>query len=414
MRTLPRFTIGLLLSSTLLGCSTPAPKPITRTEPKFSNRTESNDPSAAGAEMKPLTPGDDGATTTASLLAQKLAAYSNEMSPRIRDRAERKKLNAVGSGGSAAGTPAPAAQPSDVVWAGSNGLTLSPSSTDAASSASVLPAVDSASVSQNQQIALASPARHKSADVPQIVPEGEDLLAPTGPHDPPPDTDALLQQLTGKIRDNPRDLAAQLDYQLIQFLRGEQVPQMKSITGLPSEDREVLTALLDGLSNFRSNVRNDSNQMLSQKIRPLVEMADRLRGQADLTLPNAALCTRVDGYGVYDPIAPARFSAGKDHPVIVYCEVENFASLMNEKKLWETKLSNEVILYTETGMVAWSDKSKSIVDQSRNRRHDFFIVKKTKLPNTLQIGRYILKISVTDQQSNRVAETTIPVTITAE
>jgi len=264
----------------------------------------------------------------------------------------------------------------------------------------------------NQVVALNAPVRR--AEVPQIIPEGEDFAnAATGPRTPPVDSDQLLQQLAGKIRDNPRDLSAQLDYQLAQLLRGEQVPQMKSMANLPSEDREVVTALLDGLSNFRSNARNEGNQMLSQKIRPLVEMADRLRAQADLTLPNAVLCTKVDGFGVYDPMTP-RFIAGKEHRAIVYCEVENFASQMNDKKQWETKLANEVILYTETGMVAMADKSKSIVDLSRNRRHDFFIVKMVKLPATLMMGRYFLKISVTDQQSNRVAETTIPVQIGAE
>jgi len=387
---------GVLVGVGLLGCNTP-PKPTAKVE--FSNRTESPEPATRpSASSAP----DDNGVSSAALLAQKLKAYQQELEPHLKDRATRQKPTA------------PAEAPSQVAWttdkpaakAGPDNTSLSDVQPPAAK-----PVVDVTAAAPNQ-IALATPAPKRS-DVPQIVPEGEDFVAPAGPHETPADSDQLLQQLSGKIKDNPRDLAAQLDYQLMQFLRGEQVPQMKAIGGLPSEDREVVTALLDGLSNFRSNVRNDSNQMLSQKIRPLVEMADRLRSQADLTLPNAALCTRVDGYGVYEPITP-RFAAGKDHVAIVYCEVENFSSQMGDKKQWETKLSNECILYTETGMVAINDTSKSILDRSRNRRHDFFIVKKVKFPSTLPMGRYVLKISVTDEQSNRVAETTIPVQIGAE
>jgi len=397
MRSLTRFALAATLGAGLVGCSH-EPKPTTRVS--FSNRTETPDApvSSSPSEAKA---GDD----SANILAQKLAAYSKEVTPRLKDRTK----PAATSAGSVA-----AAEPSKVAWMGADGLSLSPAAQNGSADPVVKPAMDTPSVSSNQVAVLNSAPARKSADVPQIVPEGEDLSSATGPHGAPVDTDQLLQQLSGKVQTNPKDLSAQLDYQLLQFLRGEQVPQMKSLGGLQTEDREVLTAVLDGLSNFRSNIRNDSNQMLGQKIRPLVEMAERLRGQADLALPNAALCTRVDGFGVYEPISPARFSAGKDHPVIVYCEVENFASQLNDKKQWETRLSNEAVLYTETGMAAWTDKSKGIVDLSRNRRHDFFIIKKTKLPGTLVIGRYILKISVTDQQSNRVAETTIPIQIVAE
>ncbi|CAN5466683.1 hypothetical protein BH10PLA1_BH10PLA1_08790 [soil metagenome] len=399
MRSFTTIALITTIGVGVVGCSTPT-KPTTK--PVFSNRTESSD---ATAELTPESrPGDE----SANMLAQKLAAYSKELAPRIKDRADRTK-SATPATGSAA------AKESQVVWLAGGGLSLSPNASTPPADPLVKPVMDTPSVSSNQVAVLSSSPARKSADVPQIVPEGEDLpSAATGQHETLPDTDQLMQQLSGKVKSNPRDVSAQLDFQLLQFLRGEQVPQMKTLGGLQSEDREVLTALLDGLSNFRSNVRNDGNQMLGQKIRPLVEMAERLRGQADLARPTAALCTRVDGYGVYDPIDPAHFSAGREHPVIVYCEVENFSSQLNDKKQWETRLSNEAVLYTETGMAAWTEKSKSVIDLSRNRRHDFFIINTTKLPSTLVIGRYILKISVTDQQSNRVAETTIPIQITAD
>ena len=92
----------------------------------------------------------------------------------------------------------------------------------------------------------------------------------------------------------------------------------------------------------------------------------------------------------------------------------NFASSLNDKQMWETRLTWDMTLYSEQGMSVWSDKTESISDVSRNRRHDFFVRKAITIPHTLPVGRYLLKVSIVDTQSNRVAEATAPVGITAQ
>jgi hypothetical protein len=209
-------------------------------------------------------------------------------------------------------------------------------------------------------------------------------------------------------------VSGHLDYQLLRFLLDERVPDLAAIASLPTEDRELIAAVIDGLSNFRNTLRQDNNMLLSKKVRPLLEMSDRLRSQADLTIPTVSLCTAVRTYGQYDPIDPARFPAGKEKEVILYCEIENFSSQLDDKQMWTTRLTKEAVLYTEAGMPVWSDKSETINDVSRHRRHDFFIVKKLRIPGNLPVGRYLLKVSVVDQQVSRVAEATVPVVIAAQ
>ena len=51
------------------------------------------------------------------------------------------------------------------------------------------------------------------------------------------------------------------------------------------------------------------------------------------------------------------------------------------------------------------------VDLSRNRRHDFYVYKKLTLPRTLGPGRYVLKVTIVDQQSQRVAENSMTVNL---
>jgi len=227
---------------------------------------------------------------------------------------------------------------------------------------------------------------------------------------------ALEMKLEKRVRDYPHDVSAQLDDQLLQFLKDEPVPNLSTISPLPDEDREMISAVMDGLSNYRNNLRADNNMLLSRKVRPLLEMADRLRSLADLTIPTLALCREVRGFGNYEPWEgdPPHFSAGKDHPVILYCEVQNFSSQMGDNHMWQTALVQDAVLYTEGGMAAWSDKTQAVTDSARNRRQDFFIVQRMVLPSTLPMGRYLLKVTIEDKQSHHVAEATEPLLIVAE
>jgi hypothetical protein len=243
----------------------------------------------------------------------------------------------------------------------------------------------------------------------------EEMNHPAAPPAKPAALGADLEaKLTKRLNESPTELWAHLDYQLLQFLRDEQVPQLDALTSLSLADRELVSVVMDGLTNFRNGLRADNNMLMSKKIRPLLELADRLRSQADLNIPAMALCKSVERFGVYEPIDPPRFIAGKEHEAILYCEVENFAcTSIAEKKLWQTRLTQEATLYTESGMPVWVDKSGKVVDMSRTRRHDFFVVKRIDFPATLTIGRYLLKVTVEDQEAKRVAEQTIPVEIVA-
>jgi hypothetical protein len=266
-------------------------------------------------------------------------------------------------------------------------------------------------VADSAQVAsLAESAKSNALnDVPAIAPESSDFThSAAGPANP------FEQQIAQRVRDNPADMSAQLDNQLLAVLRDDSAPQLSSISGLPSEDRELLSALVDGLINFRTGIRQDNNMLLSKKIRPLLDMADRLRAEAELSVSTVALCTRVDGFGKYEMIDPPNFPAGRDNPAIVYCEIENFDSKLNDQRQWETKLTQDVTIFTETGMLVWKDKSRDVSDVCRNRRHDFFMYDLIKLPADLSIGRYIVKVTIVDRNANRIAEKTVPVEIVAQ
>jgi hypothetical protein len=352
-------------------------------------------------------PASDDSQSTANIVARKVQDFTKAL-------AAQGAGEAAGAGGAVDPRLAAASLDPDA-------LRLSPAPPDGSSSQAAQnppAAVASATIQANraQVIPAAQPADSqnpmqaaddaKANSVPNLT-ASNDAAAP----------DPFTSKLEQRVHDDPQDVSAQLDWQLFQFVHDEPVPQLPALAPLNAEDRELLSAVLDALSNFNNAVRADPNLLLSHKVRPFLDLADRLRNQAELVIPTIELCTRVNGFGVYDPIKPARFPAGKEAKVILYCEVENFASQLNATKQWETRLSQDVVLYTEqNGLEVWRDKTanKEVVDDSRNRRHDFFLAKVIDLPANLTIGRYLLKVSVVDDQVKRVAENTIPIEIVAE
>lgn len=362
----------------------PGPVPIPATQPE------------RVTEAAPTTQPDT--LSAPHMLARKTETYAQDVSALLDQRLRQKQQPQARR---------PASEPSEVTWADPKSLPTPPDPAADTTRAPARPIADS-SVTANQ-IAAVTPV------APAVPPNLADANLPL----PSARTVALAdleQKLAQRIKDNGRDIVAHLDYQLLQFVKDQSVPQLQTLAALPQEDREMLAALCDSLTNFRTSLRADSNMLLAGKVRPLIEMSDRLRAQADLLIPTVALCTRVDGFGVYEPIEPARFVAGKEHPIIIYCEVANFSSQQNDKNLWETTLRQQEVLYTEMGMHVWPEKpaEKVITDVSRNRRHDFFVVKLVKLPKTLTIGRYLLKVSIIDDKAARVAEATLPIQIVAQ
>lgn len=392
-----RFVLSLF-GVVLAGCAAPPEKPASDPDP-VSSKSSGNEAPDAASEGTSVPAAND----PASLLAAQTSEYARAMEAALEARA---------------GSQRPLTDPVEPSpFAVAKEFRLEPTPGGAASVAQVSPKHQRANppvaVVANQPIELpvgagSSRDERPAPSTPTPAPSSATAVEPVRAVAP-----SLEQQLQQRLHDYPDDLSAHLDYQMLLFLRDEPVPNLSMMSSLPAEDRELITAFMDGMSNFRNAVRADANMLLSRKIRPLVEMADRLRSRADLGIPTLALCRKVEGFGRYDPIEPLRFVAGKTHPVIIYTEVENFSSQLNDGKMWETKLSQDAVLYTETGLPVWSVKTESFSDLARNRRRDFFVVKLVNLPDNLVIGRYLLKVTIIDQQANRVAEASLPLQVIA-
>ena len=249
-------------------------------------------------------------------------------------------------------------------------------------------------------------------------PAGDQIARAAPPVPPGParsrEGDLLARRIEAAARLNPRDTAAQLDQQLLGLLQGRSVPTAETLGALAPDDREMLSTLVDGLANFRAAVVADGNMLMTRKIRPLLDMSDRLRAASDLSIPTATLCSDIKAFGLYTPIDPPRFPALTPTRFYVYVEVANFSSKLNSGNLYVTNLHQDLVLYTETGLAVKTLSSSNVADVSRTRRHDFFLRTAIDLPATLTTGRHVLKVTIVDQNASHVAETTVPLAIVAK
>ena len=255
------------------------------------------------------------------------------------------------------------------------------------------------------QLLATSVKSNPMVDLPLAVPDGEELTTGIRAVDP------LGTRLAKRARANPQDPCAQLEYQIYLMLSGgsdSAEPALRSAVGLPSDERDVLSAVIDGLSNFRSAVTADPNLTPTQQIRPLQDMLDRLRSGTDLSLSSLTLCRKISGFGLFDPMSPARFPMGRSSQVLVYCEVDNFLPRHMPDNQWETRLAQRLTLYGAAGTVIWEDKARGVTDVCHSRRRDFYTKEPVTLPPTLPAGEYKLRVTVTDRNANKYAETDVP------
>jgi len=226
------------------------------------------------------------------------------------------------------------------------------------------------------------------------------------------DGDVLRRDLLKRVKDHPTDAAAHLNLQMFFFLREEAVPQIEMLTPLPKEQREIIVTLMNGLVNFRHMTQTDPNALPSRIVGPLLKMSDLLREQTEMSIPTMQLCQSIVGLGTYEPRS-LTFQAGQIHKTYIYCEVENFSSRLNDKGLWETRLTMETVLYDSNGDAVHKGKDVVEPDLCRQRRRDFYVVKELHLPATLAPSRYILKVTIVDEQVKRIAENSLQIMMMA-
>ncbi|HYE60922.1 MAG TPA: hypothetical protein VD997_02905 [Phycisphaerales bacterium] len=184
---------------------------------------------------------------------------------------------------------------------------------------------------------------------------------------------------------------------------------------LSTEDREALIGARDAILANPAGANE-----------ALVKALSKLAPPPTLKIARAALCSRVTGFGHYDPLPTSTFVFGRPIRVIVYVELDGFTARPAREgdvalsgaslgELVTVDLSQALSLYADpSGLLSWHRPARAVVETSRNKRRDFYVIQQIELPATLSIGRYNLKVTVKDRTSGSEAEAVLPISVVAD
>lgn len=191
--------------------------------------------------------------------------------------------------------------------------------------------------------------------------------------------------------------------------------------GLSPAEVEVATATRELFSRLQAESRGSADTLTLAGI--LASTAETLTGKAPVRISDARLCTKVESFGRFEPFTSNAFLAGRQHRVIVYVELDRFSSrpanqgdsTAGRDGNWVVELSQELeLIHDADGRQQWYRPAQNVIDASRTRRRDFYLVNMIELPATLSVGSYSLKVIVRDKTTGSVDERVVPIQIIAD
>ena len=145
----------------------------------------------------------------------------------------------------------------------------------------------------------------------------------------------------------------------------------------------------------------ETNKILSEAVLSLGEAAP-------LEVSNLVFGKDLKSYGCYEQFKTNRFVPGQE--VLLYAEVENFSNISTSKG-YHISLRCRYDIYDIQGRHVADHDYPETGENCRNRRRDYFVAYRLRMPAHLNSGQYVLKLTVEDLGSKRVGESQLPFVI---
>jgi len=213
------------------------------------------------------------------------------------------------------------------------------------------------------------------------------------------------------------------------LLAPDSLPTSTADASLSPAQRSVLAAFSGLLKGFAAGPAKDGDPSAAAEVFDQASAA--ISTVQNVRIAQAALCRRVMGFGQYDPFPTNTFLAGRPNRALVYVEVDRLShraardrdsgaadlgwSSSDFDQMWAVEVSEELGLWHDAdGSLQWRRPEQTVVEVSRKRRRDFYLVQTIDLPETLSVGNYKLKIVIKDKISGSTDEVTVPIQVLAD
>ncbi len=191
---------------------------------------------------------------------------------------------------------------------------------------------------------------------------------------------------------------------MLYLMAGQHERALEAIPGINPADQEFWQQTFWAVANyFDREAIPDQADRATQTVAQLRQATARLQENANLKLKNVAFCHKINSFGSYERFERDEYTPGR--PVLVYSEVENFTSELTTDGMNRTLLKSKIQIFkagTKGDLVA-EIPFDSTEDLCRNVRKDYFLSYKFKIPRNISLGPHIMKLTVEDEISQKVA-----------
>ncbi|QDT74906.1 hypothetical protein [Lacipirellula limnantheis] len=226
---------------------------------------------------------------------------------------------------------------------------------------------------------------------------------------------AAIDELEHSVSPQPTTVAELHDHmrlRTLQLLAGNETDAYRPIPGASPAQQDFWSKQLFAINAYlNATTQLDEKQRAVAALAPLDEARARLSELASLRIRNLSFVESVDGFGTYEPSKGSSFAPGQK--VMLYAEVENFASSASEEG-FATSLGTSFKVLDESNRLVDGKQFPDVHDSCRNRRRDFHMQYELALPERIYPGPYKIELTITDHNSGKIGQTTIPFEITGE
>ena len=193
----------------------------------------------------------------------------------------------------------------------------------------------------------------------------------------------------------------------LMVLAGDPDTAVTAIEGLSEGEQEFLRHQLLALWTL---VDEGGHPVIGRRfasaLPQLREATKHLAASTDsLEIRSLAFCTEIEAYGQIKEFDRNRFRPGQE--VILYCEIENFASHRGGDG-YETHLQGSYSVYDENNQKIFSQLLPADKQVSRNYLRDYFIAYQMPLPKNLEPGKFRLELTMEDVNGQKYGQASIP------
>ena len=215
-----------------------------------------------------------------------------------------------------------------------------------------------------------------------------------------------MQQQVKPLPGSTDELQEHMRLRMLLLTAGREEASLEPIPGASASEQDYWAKQLFAISALLDCERQpDMKQRAAGALIHLDQARARLGELASLQVRNLTFADSVDGFGLYEPHVETKFHPGDQ--VTLYTEVENFRS-ESTKNGYRTSLATSYEVVDPQGRRVDGAQFPEVEDLCQNLRHDFHMQYGLALPTRIYPGTYELRLTITDQLSNKIGHSSIP------